>query len=118
LTPIILKWAAPAAALRVVLTAGAHYSEVLVRWELLLGLAISGVFGAIYARAVRRSVGDALWHGGMVGGIAAFLGTAVAITLADQAMIDLLWSTLAAFGVGAAAGAVAHLSPPAAGTPE
>jgi hypothetical protein len=39
------------------------------------------------------------------------VGTAVAVTLADHGMVDLLWATLSAFGVGAAAGAAAHLTP-------
>ncbi len=110
LTPIIVKWAIPATVGRVVLTAGSHYVDAILRWETVVGLVICAVFGAIYARSVRRSLGDALWHGAMVGGIAAFLGTAVAVTLADQAMVDLLWGTLSAFGVGAAAGAAAHLT--------
>ncbi len=111
LTPIIVKWAVPATLGRVALTTGSHYVDAILRWETVIGLMICAVFGAIYARSVRRSLGDALWHGGMVGGIAAFLGTAVAVTLADQAMVDLLRGTLYAFGVGAAAGAAAHLFP-------
>jgi hypothetical protein len=99
---------------RVLLTAAAHYSEVAMAWELGIGLTISALFGALYANAVRRSLGDALWHGGMVAGIAAFLGTAVAVTLADRAVADLLWASLAAFAAGSAAGATAHLSPGAA----
>ena len=114
LTPIIAKWAAPATALRVLLTTASHYSDAVVAWELLVGLTICAVFGALYARSVRRSLGDALWHGGMVGGmvggIAAFIGTAVAVALADRAVVELFWATLSAFGVGAAAGAMAHIS--------
>ena len=111
LTPIIVKWAIPATIGRVLLTTGSHYSTAVMQWDLWVALAISAVFGALYARAVRRSLGDALWHGGMVAAIAAFLGTAIAVTLADQAVVDLLWATLSAFAVGATAGAVAHLAP-------
>ncbi len=111
LTPIIVKWAIPATVLRVLLTSASHYSDAVFEWEFTVGLTISAVFGAIYARSVRRSVGDALWHGGMVGAIAAFLGTAVAVALADQAVVDLLWVTSAAFGAGAVSGAAAHLGP-------
>ena len=104
-------WAAPAAVGRVLLTTASHYSEAVVQWDLWVGLTISAVFGALYAHSVRRSLGDALWHGGMVAAIAAFVGTAVAVTLADRAVVDLFWATLSAFAVGAAAGAVAHLTP-------
>jgi hypothetical protein len=111
LTPIIVKWAIPATVLRVLLTTASHYFDAVLVWEYVIGLTISAVFGALYARAVRQSLGDALWHGGMVGAIAAFLATAVAVALADQAVLDLLWATLAAFAVGAVSGAAAHLGP-------
>jgi hypothetical protein len=110
LTPIVVRWALAASLGRVLLTTVVHYSDVMVEWEVVVGLAICAVFGAIYSRSVLRSLVDAIWHGGMVGGIAAFVGTALAVVLADQMVVDLLWSTLFAFGAGAAAGAAAHLT--------
>ncbi|MDX1747150.1 MAG: hypothetical protein R3324_14530, partial [Halobacteriales archaeon] len=92
-------------------------TEAGFRWEGWVGLAVCAVCGGLYARAARKSMGDAIWHGGMVGGIAAFLGTAVAVSLADRPGTALLWGTLAGIGVGAAAGAAVHAFP-GAGRPD
>jgi len=107
-TPAVLYWAAWATGARLLAVTWAHYTEVGFRWGGWVGLAVCALAGGLYAWNVRKSMGDALWHGGMVGGIAAFLSTAVAVSLADRPGVALLWATLMGIGVGAAAGAAAH----------
>ena len=107
-TPMVLTWAAWATGGRLLLTTAAHYLEAAFQWQFVIGLGVCALGGALYARAVRRTRGDALWHGGMIGAIAAFLGTAVAVALADQPLVALLLGTLAGIGLGAAGGGAAH----------
>lgn len=108
LTPVVLRWAAAAAAARVLLTSLAHYFDSVYGWEPVVGALLCGLFGALYVVDARRSMGDALWHGGMVGGIGGFVGRAVGAALADSSVMALLTGTLMAFFAGAAAGAAAY----------
>lgn len=108
LTPVVLRWAASAAVAWVLLTSLAHYLDPVYRWEPVVGALLGGVFGALYATDARRSIGDALWHGGMVGGIGGFVGRGVGVALADRPAMALLTGTLMAIVAGSTAGAVAH----------
>ncbi len=76
-----------------------------------MAVAIYLLFGAAYAWDARRSVGDALWHGGMVGAIAGFIGGALNAVLADRPAIGILIGTLMGVVAGALGGRLAMAVP-------
>ena len=104
LTPNVLLWAGSGTVVQIGLVVTGHYSDaVYAVWP--MPMLLTSVFAAAaYVIQVRRSPGDSAWHGGMVGGICAFLGTALAAVLADAPARDLATVTLAAIALGAAAG--------------
>jgi len=119
LTPAVLRWAALGTVLQIGWVVAGHYSDaVYALWPVPL-LATSIVSSAAYVMQVRRSPGDSAWHGGMVGAICAFLGTALAAVLADVPALDLAKVTLGGMALGAATGwltfAVVRLVSPARG---
>ena len=86
-----------------------HYSNtVYSMWPTLLVL-ISTLFAAAYVSQVQRSAGDSAWHGGIVGGICAFLGVALATILADAPVMHLLTVTLTAVATAALVGWVTFM---------
>jgi hypothetical protein len=112
LTPVVLRWAAFATGLRALLASLAHYFDWVYRWETGFAVAIYLLLGAAYASDARRSVGDALWHGGMVGAIAGFIGGALNAVLADRPAIGILVGTLTGAVAGAFGGRLAMAAIP------
>ncbi|RMH11201.1 MAG: hypothetical protein D6701_15395 [Gemmatimonadetes bacterium] len=106
-TPAVLAWATLAVVVGLALAAAAHDRPGLrAAWLLALSPAVS-VAAVGYAVHVRRSPGDAAWHGGMVAGIGAFLSTAAAALVADQRPRAVLTVTAGAILAGALAAVVA-----------
>tara|TARA_B100001123_G_scaffold130413_1_gene151460 strand:+ start:20730 stop:21128 length:399 start_codon:yes stop_codon:yes gene_type:complete len=104
LTPAVIFWSGLGTVVQVGLVVVGHYSNaVYSMWPTLL-LLISTSFAAAYVIQVRRSAGDSAWHGGMVGGICAFLGVALATILADAPAMDLFTVTLTAIVTAALVG--------------
>ena len=104
LTPAVLRWAGLGTVAQVALVTAGHYLDVVFDawpWPELL---VAGFVGSGYVVQIRRSYVDSAWHGGMVGGICAFLGVALAVSIADVAPKDLATVTLAAVGAGAVCG--------------
>lgn len=104
LTPAVLLWVGLGTVLQIGLVVAGHYSDpVFAVWP--MPLLLTSVFAAAaYVIQACRSPADSAWHGGMVGGICAFLGTALAAVLADVPARDLATVTLAAIASGAAGG--------------
>ncbi len=104
LTPAVLLWSGVGSATGVGLVVIGHYSDAVYGvWPLPL-VVTSAIAATAYVTQVRRSAGDSTWHGGMVGGICAFLGTALAAVMADVPAMDLATVTLSAIGAGAGVG--------------
>ena len=104
LTPAVLLWAGSGTVVQIVLVVTGHYSDPVYAVWPVPTLVTAVLTAAAYVIHVRRSPGDSVWHGGMVGGICAFLGTSLAAILADVPALDLATVTTAAFVFGAAGG--------------
>ncbi len=104
LTPAVLLWAGLGTILQIGLVVAGHYSDgVYSAWPV-PSLSTSVLAGVAYVIHIRRSYGDSAWHGGMVGGICTFLGTALAAVLADVSALQLATVALGGIVVGAVAG--------------
>ena len=109
LTPAVLRWSALGSAVGVGLVVIGHYNDAVYGvWPLPLVFA-SAVAASAYVIQVRRSAGDSVWHGGMVGGICGFGATALAAVMADVPAADLATVTLSATGAGAVVGWLTYL---------
>lgn len=109
LTPAVLRWSALGSAVAVGSVVVGHYNDAVYGlWPLPLVCA-AAVAASAYVVQVRRSAGDSVWHGGMVGGICGFGATALAAVMADAPAADLATVTLSAIGVGAVVGWLTYL---------
>lgn len=104
LTPAVVKWAGIGSAVHLGLVVLGHFFDPVYDAWPWPSLVVAAITGASYAAGVRRSIVDSLWHGGMVGGICAFLGVALAASIADVAPRALATLTPAAILIGAGAG--------------
>ncbi len=104
LTPPVLFWGGLGTVLQIGLVVAGHYSDaVYFAWPV-PSLVTAVLAGTAYVAHVRRSSRDSAWHGGMVGGICTFLGTALAAIMADVPALDLATVTLSGIAVAAVAG--------------
>lgn len=106
-TPAVLRWASVAVGLDASIVVGAHFYDGVLRFTFLAGLLASATAAVLYARAVKRSLRDSAWHGGMVAAIGGFIASALSAVLADQRPLVMLWATLGALVMGAFAGVAA-----------
>jgi len=104
LTPAVLRWAGVGSVFQVGVVVAGHFNDAIYGvWPAPL-LSISLLAASAYVIQVRRSSGDSAWHGGMVSGICAFLGVALAAVLADAPTRDLAALTIASIASGALTG--------------
>lgn len=87
-----------------------HYNEF-VKDNLFagLGMFISLVVAAMYARSGARSVGTAAAGGAVVGGVCALLGIGVSVLLKDSEPMILAFGSIGSAVAGSIGGAVAYL---------
>ncbi len=107
LTPAVLLWGGTGTCVQIALVVAGHYNDAVYSvWPAPL-LATAAVSGAAYVIHKRRSLADSAWHGGVVGGICTFLGTALAAVMADVAAMQLVTMSLGGIAVGGVAGSLA-----------
>lgn len=84
LFPNLLQWTLGGAILQIAMVVAGHFNEFIKNNVFAIGgMAISLIFGALFARAAARSKGGALLGGLMVGGASALLGISVSVLFGD-----------------------------------
>ncbi len=94
LFPDLLKWTLGGTLLQVAMVVAGHFNEFIKNNVFAIGgMAISLIFGALFARTAARSKGGALLGGFIVGGVSAILGIALSVLLGDTEASILAFGT-------------------------
>jgi hypothetical protein len=91
--------------LQLVMVVLGHWAPVIASLFAVLGMAISLVAGALYARMARPSVGQGALGGAVAGGVCALIGIAVSFALGDVPATILALGTASSAVTGAIGGA-------------
>ncbi|HSU17695.1 hypothetical protein [Longimicrobium sp.] len=82
-----------------------HWAPVIASLFAVLGMAISLVAGALYARMARPGIGQGAVGGAVAGGVCALIGIAVSFALGDVPAVVLAFGTVSSAVTGAIGGA-------------
>jgi hypothetical protein len=94
--------------LQLAMVISGHWIEYIkINLFAVVGVIISGIAGAMYARAANQSRGTSALNGALVGGLCALIGIAVSYALGDVPAMILVIGTLSSAVGGAIGGAFA-----------
>lgn len=101
----MVKYTAIGTVLQIAMVVGGHYNEF-IRMNVfaLGGMAISMLFGALWAKSAATSKGGGFGGGALVGGLCAIIGIAVSVILGDTEAAVLAFGTLGSAVMGGLGG--------------
>jgi hypothetical protein len=103
---LLIRWTLYATVLQILMVVAGHFNEFIrINGFAVGGMSISLVLGGLCAIRSAGAMSQALLHGGIVGGISAFLGIGVSLALGDVPATLLLLGTSGSLVAGLIGGA-------------